>query len=76
MRTIVDIPDTQVKFLKQLSEKKKMSRAEIIRRALNNYITEHNKTVTGYKSAFGSWGESNLKDGVSYQQKLRDEWER
>ena len=43
MRTIVDIPDAQIKILTQLSKKKKISRAEVIRRALTDYIESSNK---------------------------------
>ena len=41
MRTIVDIPDTQVKILDQVSKKKKVSRAKIIRQAVTNYISNY-----------------------------------
>ncbi|MCC8417732.1 MAG: ribbon-helix-helix domain-containing protein [Rickettsia endosymbiont of Bryobia graminum] len=74
MRTIVDIPDTQIKILDQISKKKKISRAEVIRLALNGYVTSHNKIKTGYKEAFGIWKSKKKLDSISYQQKLRNEW--
>ncbi|XVN42272.1 MAG: CopG family transcriptional regulator [Candidatus Rickettsia vulgarisii] len=73
MRTIVDIPDTQVKILNQLSKRKNISRAEIIRQALSSYITDHNQIKKNYKMAFGIWKSKKL-DSVLYQQKLRNEW--
>ncbi len=73
MRTIIDIPDAQIKFLNDLSKKKKVSRAEIVRAALNNYIANCKKDIERYESAFCSWENSSVKDSVSYQQKLRDE---
>jgi metal-responsive CopG/Arc/MetJ family transcriptional regulator len=73
MRTIVDIPDSQIEILNQLSKKKKTSRAEIIRLALAGYIAEHNKTKKGFKHAFGIWQDRKI-DSVTYQQNLRDEW--
>ena len=75
MRTIVDIPDAQIKILDNLSKKKKLSRAKIIRQALTNYITNYTKGQKGYESAFGIWKDKKL-DSVVYQQKLRDEWNR
>ena len=45
MRTIIDIPDKDIKILNQLSKKKKISRAGIIRQALTNYITEYSNRL-------------------------------
>ena len=75
MRTIVDIPDAQIKILDNLSKKKKLSRAKIIRQALTNYITNCTKSQKGYESAFGLWKDKKI-DSVVYQQKLRGEWDR
>jgi metal-responsive CopG/Arc/MetJ family transcriptional regulator len=74
MRTIVDIPDTQIKFLDNLSKKKKISRANIIRQALANYITSQIKTRNSYESAFGIWKNKKV-DSLVYQKRLRDEWD-
>lgn len=73
MRTIIDIPDVQVKVLNKLSKKKRVSRAEIIRQALTNYIANYSKTKKAYKKAFGLWKDKNL-DSIEYQKNLRDEW--
>jgi metal-responsive CopG/Arc/MetJ family transcriptional regulator len=73
MRTIIDIPDTQVKILDQLSKRKNISRAEIIRQALSSYVTGHNQVKENYKMAFGLWKKKKL-GSVSYQQELRNEW--
>ena len=73
MRTIIDIPDIQVKVLNKLSKKKKVSRADIIRQALTNYIANHSKTKKAYKKAFGLWRDERL-DSIEYQKKLRNEW--
>ncbi len=50
-----------------------MSRAEIIRQALADYVTNYTKSKKGYKSAFGIWKDQKL-DGLLYQKKLRGEW--
>ena len=73
MRTIVDIPDPQVKILNQLSKKKKISRAAIIRQALADFIISHSKTRNSYKAAFGIWNKKKI-NSIDYQNKLRNEW--
>ncbi len=73
MRTLVDIPDIHIKILNQLSKKKKISRAEIIRQALTHYITSQSKTKELYTRSFGIWKEKKL-DSVEYQRTLRQEW--
>ena len=73
MRTIVDIPDNQVKVLKQLSEQKKISRAKIIRQAITDHIANNTKIASNHKKAFGIWKNTKI-DSIAYQRKLRDEW--
>lgn len=73
MRTLVDIPDHDIKILNQLSKKKKISRAEIIRQALTSYITNHSKAKELYIKAFGIWKEKKL-NSLEYQRKFREEW--
>lgn len=73
MRTIVDIPDSQVKILDQMSKKKNVSRASVIREALAKYINSYSYSKKGYELAFGVWKNKKL-DSLKYQQKLRDEW--
>ena len=73
MRTIIDIPDIQVKVLNHLSKKKKVSRAEVIRQALTNYISKYSKTRKSYKESFGLWKDNKL-DSIEYQRNLRNEW--
>lgn len=74
MRTIVDIPDIQVKALNQLSKKKRVSKAEIIRQALTNYLNQSSKIKKSFDDSFGLWKDKNI-DGIEYQKKLRNEWE-
>lgn len=72
MRTIVDLPQNQVKILKRLSRAKSLSRAEIVRRALADYLHKiysiEDKEVFGILSDF-------KRDSVEYQRELREEWE-
>jgi metal-responsive CopG/Arc/MetJ family transcriptional regulator len=51
MRTIVDLPEEQIETLKHLSEQSKVSRAELMRRAVADYLCHHQ--MDGVEDAFG-----------------------
>jgi metal-responsive CopG/Arc/MetJ family transcriptional regulator len=70
MRTLVDIPDRQLDELAAISVASKMSRAEIIRRAIASNI-EHHRPNTD--DAFGIWAGA-AEEGVAYQERMRSEW--
>ncbi len=74
MRTIIDLPDSQLAALRELEQRKKLSRAELIRRAVAQYVRENAPT----EDAFGAWkaNEPASQDGVVLQRALRDEWTR
>ena len=70
MRTLVDLGDTQIQALDELSKKEKRSRAALIREAIDDYLAgRHCKQ----SDAFGLWGNRKV-DGLAYQQKVRREW--
>ncbi len=71
MRTLVDLADSQVAALDELSKVEKKSRAALIRRAIDDYLAK--RRVVLEKEAFGLWG-SNRIDGMAYQRRLRREW--
>jgi len=71
MRTIVELPDEQVAALRSLSSREKVSRAEIIRRAVGQYIQSH-QSEKG-KSAFGLWKKKQI-NALEYEARLRSEW--
>lgn len=73
MRTIIDLPDSQIEALRLLEERNHVSRAELVRQAVAEYVVKR----TQAHDAFGAWKSRKTKvDGVAYQQQLRDEWER
>ena len=72
MRTIIEIPDQQLERMKPLLEKEGISRAELIRRAVRDYLQRFD-TVSD-ETAFGLWAK-NPKDGLSYQDEPRSEWD-
>lgn len=71
MRTIIDLKDKQVAALKRLGEKTHLSRAELIRRAVNDYLIKMKNKPN--KGAFGLWHNRNI-DAIKHQTRLREEW--
>ncbi len=69
MRALIDVPNDLIDDLDALSKSKKVSRAEIMRRALREYANNNAPKSEG----FGLWGGSQI-DGLELQQRLRDEW--
>ena len=71
MRTLVDLGDSQIQALDELSKEEKRSRASLIRQAIDDYLA---KQQTKQESdAFGLWGKRKV-DGLAYQAKVRREW--
>ncbi len=70
VRTIVDLPEEQMKKLALLCRKEKISRAEAVRRAVDQLLR---KSSTGNLQAF--FGASKSRGSVSrHLAKLRAEW--
>lgn len=73
MRTIVELPDEQIEALKQLSDNLHLSRAELMRRAVREYLRRHQ--LHPAEQAFGLW-KGQPRDALGIQEKLRSEWDR
>lgn len=73
MRILVDIPETALATLNCLSKEKKVSRAELARHAVSQYLERHGPE-SGSKG-FGLWKDSPV-DAVSHQRKMRNERQR
>ncbi len=71
MRTIVDLPEKQIEALKRMSEASRSSRAELVRRAIDEYLARHLPAQDD--EAFGIWRKRKT-DGLDYQDRMRDEW--
>lgn len=71
MRTIVELPEDQLRALAEICRREKISRAEAIRRAVARYARE----AAGERSreAFGLW-RGRGADGLAYERRLRKEW--
>ncbi len=71
MRTLIDIPETELAQLNKLSRSRRVSRAELVRSAISQYLESHHTEYA--KQAFGLWA-GNKVDGLAYQDKMRSEW--
>ena len=71
MRILVDIGDPEVKALDRLAQREKMSRAALIRKAINDFLAGNNADIEA--EAFGLWGDRKV-DGLTYQENMRGEW--
>ena len=74
MRTIIDLPESQIAALRELEQRRNVSRAELIRQAVAQYVSQHAQSG----NAFGAWksGKRSGTDGLAVQKKLRSEWDR
>jgi hypothetical protein len=76
MRTIVDIPDPDIRKLDKIASKKDLSRAEIVRRAVRQFIRDM-ESIPNFDDMHGIWKDrKDIGDAVEYQRKLRAEWNR
>lgn len=75
MRTIVDFPKEQLDALDRLRDERKVSRAELIRHAVSRYLQEQTRESLDDLPGFGCWS-NHLEDGLEYQRRIRQEWER
>jgi metal-responsive CopG/Arc/MetJ family transcriptional regulator len=71
MRTLIDITELQVQALEEIAKTEKLSRAAVIRAAIDDYVQRRRRV--DINDAFGLWGESGV-DGLTYQDKVRSEW--
>lgn len=76
MRTIIDLPEADISTLDALKEDKNVSRAELIREAVSEYLKKNRKQTREevFQKAFGLWKDYDI-DGVEYQRALRAEWD-
>ena len=75
MRTIIDLEDSQASRLDAWAKAEKVSRAEAVRRAVNQML-ERASPKKG--AGFGLWAQSGSlppeRDGLVLQRAMRDEW--
>jgi len=84
MRTLIDVPERQLKELETICAALKLSRAEAVRQAVAAFIEQNRPSRD---AAFGLWKGQSIRlpgesakagllpeDGLAYQEKLRSEW--
>jgi Ribbon-helix-helix protein, copG family len=75
MRTIIDLEDSQASRLDAWAKAAKVSRAEAVRRAVNQMLEQ---AAAPQGTGFGLWAQGTSvppeRDGVVLQRALRDEW--
>lgn len=71
MRTIIDLPDEQIRRLRLLCQRDGISRAEAIRRALASMLASQKSGSRA--EAFGAWS-GKKKDSKKMVRALRAEW--
>jgi hypothetical protein len=71
MRTIIEIPKKKVMALDMVCRSEKISRAELVRRAIDKYLLDMPQTRR--KAGFGLWKSKKI-DSLKYEKTLRDEW--
>lgn len=74
MRTIIEIPDEQLRALDAWRRTRGMTRAEAVRRAVAGLLQDEDEVRRAVDSAFGLWRGRGL-DGLSEQERLRAEWD-
>jgi metal-responsive CopG/Arc/MetJ family transcriptional regulator len=77
MKALISFPDDLQPLLIAAAKQLKTSRSEIIRLAVSEYLSRFSQLANSsqIESSFGLWKASNAPDGLTYQQKLRAEWE-
>jgi hypothetical protein len=79
MRTIVDIPENEIKALDLLGKKRNLSRAALVREAVEKYLLEENiQAKSNLDKYFGILKDDPTvfegMDGLAWQKKMRAEW--
>jgi metal-responsive CopG/Arc/MetJ family transcriptional regulator len=71
MRTSIDLSESQLAALDQLSKAERKSRSALVRQAIDDYIAKRRSARLG--DAYGLWGKRKV-DGVMYQRRIRRDW--
>ncbi len=71
MRTIIDLPDDQIRRLGEICRREGVSRAEVVRRAVADYLDA--LCLRERDDVFGMWRGRGV-DGLEYERRRRREW--
>lgn len=71
MRTLIDIPENDLKLMSEVARKLEISRSEFVRRAVHSSLAPYRGKMN--HEAFGAWTALD-EDGLAYQERMRSEW--
>mgnify|MGYP002632820227 CR=1 FL=1 len=74
MRTIIELPEEQLRALDAWRQVRGISRAEAVRRAVATLLGDEIQVRAAVDAAFGLWSHRSV-DGLAEQDRLRAEWE-
>jgi predicted transcriptional regulator len=75
VRILTEIPDDDVRKLDEIAKREGMSRAAVLREAVEAYRRQH--TLDCLEVGFGAWARAGVKyDPHEYDRKRRAEWTR
>jgi metal-responsive CopG/Arc/MetJ family transcriptional regulator len=72
VRTLVNIPEDDIKALDELAKRQKTSRAQVIRTAVAEHL-KGNPAKVDVSEFAGLWKDKGI-DGLEFVRKLRSEW--
>ncbi len=75
MRTIIDLPEDDIKMLDHLAKGMKKSRAELVRRSVSAYLEKEIENATISSDIYGLYDDVFTKDSLSLQNDLRGDWD-
>ena len=79
VRTLISLPDQELKRLDVLARKNKKSRAQLVREAVDLYLKKHDRKQESWKEIVrqtaGIWKHKKI-DTDTYLGQLRAEWNR
>ena len=73
MRTLIDIPDPDLRKLNRISKQQKLSRSQLVRTAISEYLSKQQND--SLDKLAGIWADRDI-DGLEYQLAMRREWDR
>ncbi len=74
MRTIIDLPEDDIKMLDHLAKRMDKSRAELVRRSVSAYLKEEIENAKISNDIFGLYDDVFTKDSLDLQENIRNDW--
>jgi len=71
MRVLVDVPESDLELVDEVSRRRAISRAQFIREAIATSLTPYRHKMD--HAAFGLLSDLS-EDGLSFQERMRAEW--